>query len=295
MVHFHAIFNRFDLYPVQSAQAIVEAGVVPILAPLIQHPDAKLKRQVCAVLAQIAKHSVELAQIVVEGQIFPNLLACLKDMDLVVRKHAATLIREVAKHTAEMSTLILNTGGHVALIDFISESKGNTRLPGIMSLGYIASFSETNALAIVTHHGIGPLKDALVHEMEDHIKAAAAWSLCQVGRHSPDHARALAVADVFSKLVDAYTNPASSEDLQQKAQRGLKSVLQKCTYCPAMEPLLHTAPEKIVKYLVQQFAKVLPTQDPAKKSVQLAFVMAFFVLVGLAFDTFSYIALPASL
>jgi 3-methyladenine DNA glycosylase AlkD len=252
----------------QLAHAVVDAGAVAYLAPLIQHPDAKLKRQVCSALAQIAKHSVDLAEVVVEAEIFPKILACLKDMDLVVRKNAATLIREVAKHTPELATLIVNAGGHAAIIDYISEAKGNARLPGIMTLGYIAAFSETLALAIVVHQGILPLKDALVNETEDHIKSAAAWSLCQVGRHTPDHARALAVADVFSKLVDAYVSPASSEDLQQKSQRGLKSVLQKCTYLPALEPLLHTAPEKIAKYLVQQFAKVLPTSPESRKSVR---------------------------
>ena len=172
----------------------------------------------------------------------------------------------MAKHTPELATLIVNAGGHAAIIDYISESKGNARLPGIMTLGYIAAFSETLALAIIVHQGILPLKDALVNESEDHIKSAAAWSLCQIGRHTPDHARALAVADVFSKLIDAYESPSSSEDLKQKAQRGLKSVLQRCTYLPALEPLLHSAPEKIVKYIVQQFAKVLPTNPESRKS-----------------------------
>jgi hypothetical protein len=58
-------------------------------------PDAKLKRQVCAALGQIAKHSVDLAEVVVEAEVFPNILMCLKDVDGFVRKHAATAIREV--------------------------------------------------------------------------------------------------------------------------------------------------------------------------------------------------------
>ena len=37
------------------AQAVVDAGAVAYLAPLINHPDAKLKRQVCGTLAHIAK------------------------------------------------------------------------------------------------------------------------------------------------------------------------------------------------------------------------------------------------
>lgn len=35
---------------------------------------------------------------------------------------------------------------------------------------------------------------------------------------------------------------------------------------PALEPLLHIAPEPIVKYVVQQFAKVLPSAPEARKS-----------------------------
>ena len=51
------------------------------------------------------------------------------------------------------------------------------------STRYIAAFSETLALAVVVSKGIPPLKDALINEPEDHLKAAAAWSLGQIGRH----------------------------------------------------------------------------------------------------------------
>ena len=57
----------------ELAQAVVDAGSVEYLAPLIFHPDAKLKRQVCGTLAQICKHSVDLAEAVVEAEIFPNI------------------------------------------------------------------------------------------------------------------------------------------------------------------------------------------------------------------------------
>ncbi len=48
---------------------MVDAGAVAYLAPLIQHDDSKLKRQVCSCLAQIAKHSVDLAEVCDEGSI----------------------------------------------------------------------------------------------------------------------------------------------------------------------------------------------------------------------------------
>ena len=40
-----------------------------------------------------------------------------------------------------------------------------------------------------------------MREPEDHIKAASAWSLGQIGRHSPDHAKALAVHNVIGRLL----------------------------------------------------------------------------------------------
>lgn len=114
--------------------------------------------------------------------------------------------------------------------------------------------------------GIPPLKDALINEPEDHIKASAAWSLGQLGRHSPDHARALAEADVLRRLLAVFMHQDSSEDLQTKAKRALKSVIQKCTHLPALEPLLQEAPPNILKVVIQQFAKVLPTDQNAKRA-----------------------------
>merc|ERR1712065_91486 len=53
-------------------------------------------------------------------------------------------------------------------------------------------------------------------------------------------------------------DPASSEDLRNKSKRALKTVITKCVHLPALDPLLHVAPPDILKYIVGQFAKVLP-------------------------------------
>jgi len=250
----------------ELAQAVVDAGAVSYLAPLIQHPDAKLKRQVCSCLAQIAKHSVDLAEVVVEAEIFPNILNCLKDNDTFVRKNAATCIREVAKHTPELAKLIVNAGGAAALVDYVSEVQGNAKLPGIMAIGYIAAFSETLALAVIVSKGVAPLRDALTSEPEDHIKAASAWSLGQIGRHTPDHARSLAEGDVLRHLLACMTHPDSSQDLQTKAKRALKAVLAKCTHLQALQPLLKDAPIKVQKYVLKQFAAMLPNDLEARRA-----------------------------
>merc|ERR1711976_823269 len=250
----------------ELAQTVVDAGAVSLLAKDISHIDAPLKRQVCSCLSQIAKHSVDLAEVVVEAEIFPRILHCLKDIDEFVRKNAATCIREIAKHTPELAQLIVNAGSVAAMVDYITEARGNSRLPGIMTLGYIAAFSETLALAVLVSKGIPPLKDALINEPEDHLKAAAAWSLGQIGRHTPDHARALAEADCLRRLLAVYLHTDSSDDLKTKAKRALKSVIQKCTHLPALEPLLQESPPNILKYVVQQFSKVLPNDLNARRS-----------------------------
>lgn len=105
----------------------------------------------------------------------------------------------------------------------------------------------------------------LAEEREDHLKAAAAWSLGQIGRHTPEHAKAVALANVLPKLLDCYLRAESSEDLQQKAKKALKNILQKCVYLPALEPLLHDAPPNILKHVVAQFSKVLPHDAKARR------------------------------
>ncbi|KAI8813947.1 armadillo-type protein [Cladochytrium replicatum] len=259
----------------ELAQAVVDSGSISFVAPLLSNPDAKLRRQVCSALAQIAKHTVDLAEAVVDGEIFPNAMSCLKDSDGYVRKNAATLVCEIAKHTPELAQLIVNSGGIAVVVDYINESHGNARLPGIMTLGYIAAFSETLALAVIVAKGVPPLSNALVNETEDHIKAACAWSLGQIGRHSPDHAKTVSDNGVLPKLLKtliaatAQQNTVatgSGADLRTKTKRALKCILEKTLHLEALEPLFQqTTPPNVLKYVIGQFAKILPHDVAARR------------------------------
>ncbi|CAB4043383.1 RNA-directed DNA polymerase from mobile element jockey-like, partial [Paramuricea clavata] len=64
--------------------------------------------------------------------------------------------------------------------------------------------------------GVVQLAIALSEEKEDHILAATAWALGQIGRHTPEHAKAVAVANVLPRLLQLYLKTGSSEDLQAK-------------------------------------------------------------------------------
>ena len=51
-------------------------------------------------------------------------------------------------------------------------------------------------MTVIANKGIAPLKEALSKDNPESVKASAAWSLGQIGGHSPDHARAMAEQDV---------------------------------------------------------------------------------------------------
>lgn len=76
-----------------------------------------------------------------------------------------------------MAKLICSSGGAVAIVDYINDVKGNNRLPGIITLGYISAFDESLAMAVISAKGIPPLREALIKEPDDLVKAAAAWTL----------------------------------------------------------------------------------------------------------------------
>ncbi|GAA6094710.1 sperm-associated antigen 6-like, partial [Tachysurus ichikawai] len=216
----------------ELAQIAVDTGAIAHLAQLSLYPDAKLK-------CQISKHSVDLAELVVEAEIFPTVLACLKDPDECVRKNNSTLKREITKHTPELSQMIVNAGGVAAVYDFLWDSRGNKQLPGIMMLGYMAAHLGNLAMAVIVS------------------KAATAWTLGQIGRHTPKHAGAVAMSNVLPKLLCLR--------LQVKVKKALKSVLQKCTYLPALEPLLYEAAKNVLKHIICQFSKVLPHDSKARR------------------------------
>lgn len=51
-------------------------------------------------------------------------------------------MREIARQSPELSKVISNAGGEQALVDYITETKGPARFPGISTLGFIAGFDE---------------------------------------------------------------------------------------------------------------------------------------------------------
>ncbi|CAM6016841.1 unnamed protein product [Sphagnum balticum] len=253
-------FSEIAKHTPELAQAVVDCGLVPFIAPLLSHLDQKLKREVCAVLSSVARHSTELAQVVVAGNVFPKIFLLLKDTDPMVRRNAASVIREVCKHTAELAILVLKCGGVAALVDNVSEVSGPERLPGVMALGHIASFSDSLASSVISANALLPLLDSLTTETEDHIKSASAWTLGQIGKHTPVHAKAVAEVGVLPQLLYCFSSKRSSEDLQTKSNRAMSAIINCLDHPPALDCLLQGRyiPEPILKYIIAKIAKLVP-------------------------------------
>ncbi|XP_072781560.1 sperm-associated antigen 6 isoform X6 [Taeniopygia guttata] len=275
----------------QLAQAIVQSGALGMLVICLEDFDPGVKEGASWAFGYIARHNPELSQAVVDAGAVPLLVLCIQEPEIALKRIAASTLSDISKHSPELaqtvvaagaiaylaqmipnpdaklklSQLIVNSGGVAAVIDCIGSCRGTVRLPGIMTLGYVAAHSENLSMAVIVSKGIPPLCVCLIEEHEDHIKAAAAWALGQIGRHTAEHARHVAVANVLPTLLDIFVDTCSSEDLKVKAKKALKNILQKCTYLPALEPLLHEAPPSIMKYIIGQYSKVLPHDSKARR------------------------------
>ncbi|XP_015177758.1 PREDICTED: sperm-associated antigen 6 [Polistes dominula] len=247
------------------AHTIVDAGAIPYLSKALSNPDVKLKRQVLSTLGSIAKHSANLAETVVEAEVFPNVLLHMGHPDENVARAAAILTKEVCKHTSELAQLIVNVGGIGALNELINTSKLTNKLPAIMALGYIAGHSDQFATAIIGSMSVIQLATILENETDDHILAVTAWTLGQIGKHTPEHAKSVADANVLPKLLEFYINSKSSDDLKMKSYMSLKQILQKCLHIEALETLLYDAPPNVLKYILGQFSKILPYDARARR------------------------------
>ena len=141
-----------------------------------------------------------------------------------------------------------------------------------MTLGSMSAFSEAVALTVVASGGIPPLvgileEDEATDATEVRVKSAVAWSLGEIGRHSPEHAKALSDASALPTLVSLVREP-SSEDLHMTAADALKAILERSVQLASLEPFVdETLPEDVLTCVVNQFAKVLPHDASARRSL----------------------------
>jgi hypothetical protein len=252
----------------QLAQPVAENGLDTITF-FLTYNDTQLKRNICLLLANITKHSIDLANhVMAKLKHVSVLLNCLKYPDDTVKKNAAMCICEIVNKSEENATIIANAGGAAILVEFITNIKGDPRLYGILTLGFMAAYRDNLANFVIKAKAISQLKDALQNEVHHHIKAAACYALGHIGRHNNATAREVAEANVLSLMLYHYMASDSQDDLKDKAKKALKKIINVCNHLPALEPLLQVAPEKILKHILNQYVTHLTNNMDKKGFVQ---------------------------
>ncbi|CAH8551431.1 unnamed protein product [Schistosoma mattheei] len=264
------------------AEVIVKGDILPQLVYSLAQQNRFYKRAAAFVLKSIAKHSAELSQSIVDCGALDALTVCLEEFDPAVKEGAACAIGCIAKHSAELSQAVVDAGAIPLLVLCIQEPEISLKRATACTLAEITKHTADLAQSVVdggaiAHlaqlvlnqdsllKGVSQLKCVLIKESSEEIQAAAAWALGQIGRHSPEHAKAIAQADVLQNLLDCYLKQNASEDLKTKTKKALKLIIQKCINLEALEPLLQKAPPSILKHAVAQFSKVLPHDSRARR------------------------------
>ena len=256
------------------AHQVVEQRAVEALINCLLEPEVLLKRAaaltlsyICQLLGNITKHSADLAtQVMNKINPLQKLLNCLKDPDDIIKKNAAYCVCEIVNKSPENARHVCEAGGPSILVEFITNIKGDPRLYGILSLGFIAAYSSDLAMSVIRAKAINQLRDALQNEPHQHIKAAACYALGHIGRHGEQHALEVSNANVLSLMLYFYMDEKSNDDLKEKAKKSLKKIIDACTNLPALEPLIQVAPEKILKHILNRYVICLKDNKEAKRN-----------------------------
>lgn len=243
------------------------AGTLRVLTGNLADRDLELRQHCCTCLANIAKHNEDLAQKVASADLFPKIVdRCLKEEGKEkLQRQAALCFKEIASQSISLARMISDVGGVNCIVDYLNKAPGTAKLYAIMTLGFVSRFDKDLARNVVQCKGHIALVNAMKEVTEDHIKAAAAWSLGQIGRHSAELAKDLAEQNAMEALLEVYMKVEDKSDWKKKAKDALKRIIHECQEMDALQPLLEKAPEKIVKHVVAQMAVILKNKPALKK------------------------------
>lgn len=242
-----------------------EGHLLPMLIKGIDHEEAGVRRQASACISQMVKHSAGLAKAVIEAGLFPKLILCLKDLNEHVRKNACASIRETVRQNEDMAKEVAASGAIAGIVEYVNDVDGVSRIPGIMCLGYVATYDSTLASAVMISNSVPVLKSSLINEPEDCVKAATAWCLGELGRHTTELANRLAEADILRRLLAVFVHDSSSPDLRAKCKKSIKLVSARASLLPVLNALIPDAPPPILKLVLRRIAMLLADDPGGRK------------------------------
>ncbi|KYM79307.1 Sperm-associated antigen 6 [Atta colombica] len=245
------------------AQAAVDANAIPLLVLCLQEPELYIKQIGASAISDISKHSIELAQIVVDaGAIFFLAKTLQANVEAKAKRQVLLALSSIAKHSADLAEAVIEAEIFQDILAHMAHPDENVSKIAAILTREICKHTFENAS---NSQGIVQLAVILQEETDDHILAVTVWAIGQIGKYTTEHAKAVAIANLLSKLLELYNDPISSEDLKAKCYTALKQILQNCMYIEALESLLHDVPPNILKYVLGQFSKILPVDARARK------------------------------
>jgi len=184
----------------------------------------------------------------------------------LLSKNACVLLKELSRQSEDLANSVVDADGIGAFLENCRLYEGSTRTSSVMGLGFLAASSEEVAMTVIEKGSVQLLRDILVSEMDQNCLASAAWALGQIGKHSVEHAIPMGEYDVYRELIAHFQKDGSSDDLQLKCKKALKTLLANCADLRSLEPLLGDAPPKVQKYVLKQLCNSLPGNGANQKA-----------------------------
>jgi len=240
--------------------------IIETLINDLKNSDFGLKRQVTACLSQLCKHSSVHAKSIVTANLFPALIVLLRDTNEHVRKNACVTLREISHHGLELSSMVVEAGALVSLTEYLSCcTSADSKLPAVVCLGYIASFSDQLAKHLIVSNVLPYLKSELIDEPDNSVKAAIAWGVGIIGGYSAEHAKLVNDHDILSRLLAVHLHKESSEDLKDKAKKSYHSIINQTETIDVLLQQFQIAPDELLSPILRKLSEILTHNIDAKK------------------------------
>ena len=229
-----------------------------------------------ASLTRMAQNGEDMAAMVAEtGAVMDAVAAVTDESDASARECAAAMLREIACKTADLAEKVAADGGIAGLVQCLAYDRGDKRsMFAAQTLGYIADFKPSLAMAVVGVDRGRCLVEALDHAPDADSATAAAWAIGCVARHGREGAAQLAKAGALKSLTDAYAaamnaggGGATNEALADRCKASVKSVIKNGGALGLLEGMVNErTPPGILRHVLAEFAAKLMDDVKAKRS-----------------------------
>ena len=209
------------------------------------------------------------------GAVMDAVAAVTDESDASARECAAAMLREIACKTADLAEKVAADGGIAGLVQCLAYDRGDKRsMFAAQTLGYIADFKPSLAMAVVGVDRGRCLVEALDHAPDADSATAAAWAIGCVARHGREGAAQLAKAGALKSLTDAYAaamhaggGGAMNEALADRCKASVKSVIKNGGALGLLEGMVNErTPPGILRHVLAEFAAKLMDDVKAKRS-----------------------------